>query len=135
MLLRPPRSYPYDSLLPYTTLFRSARPGARPCQGYCLRAPRRQLRAAEGRPGAQRLGGRGGRRARTMSGTENWTESWSGASNRSDVESRLRRIGGQHDAEIDVAAAALLLAALQRPQQNLERCHHPLSLLARDPAA
>src|SRR3546814_3524747 len=67
-----------------------------------------------------------------MSGTENWTESWSGASNRSDVESRLRRIGGQHDAEIDVAAAALLLAALQRPQQYLERYYHHLSLLARD---
>src|SRR3546814_18702804 len=67
-----------------------------------------------------------------MSGTENWTESWSGASNRSDVESRLRRIGGQHDAEIDVAAAALLLAARQRPQQNPERYHHPLSLLDLD---
>lgn len=67
-----------------------------------------------------------------MSGTENWPENWSGASNRSDVESRLRRIGGQHEAEIDVAAAALLLAALQRPQQGLERYRHHLSLLARD---
>jgi len=58
--------------------------------------------------------------------------SWSSASNRREVESRLRRIGAQDDAEIDVAEAALLLAALDRPQLSLERYHHHLSLLTRD---
>ena len=58
--------------------------------------------------------------------------SWSSASNRSEVENRLRRIGGQDDAEIDVAEAALLLAALDRPQLSLERYRHHLSLLTRD---
>jgi len=58
--------------------------------------------------------------------------SWSSASNRPAVESRLRRIGAQDDAEIDVAGAALLLAALDRPQLSLERYHHHLSLLTRD---
>ena len=58
--------------------------------------------------------------------------SWSSASNRHEVESRLRRIGGQDDAEIDIAEAALLLAALDRPQLSLERYHHHLSLLTRD---
>ncbi|MGD1878843.1 MAG: SirB1 family protein [Kiloniellaceae bacterium] len=60
--------------------------------------------------------------------------SWSSASNRGEVESRLRRIGSQDDAEIDVAEAALLLAALDRPQLSLERYHHHLSLVARDVA-
>ncbi|MGF1631862.1 MAG: SirB1 family protein [Kiloniellaceae bacterium] len=58
--------------------------------------------------------------------------SWSSASNRREVENRLRRIGGQEDAEIDIAEAALLLAALDRPQLSLERYHHHLSLLTRD---
>src|SRR3546814_3619887 len=58
--------------------------------------------------------------------------SWSGASNRHDIESCLRRMGGQDDAEIDVAEAALLLAALNRPQLGLERYRHHLSLLTRD---
>lgn len=60
--------------------------------------------------------------------------SWSGASNRRDLESRLRRIGGQDDAEIDIAQAGLLLAALDRPQLGLERYYHHLSLLERDVA-
>lgn len=60
--------------------------------------------------------------------------SWSGASNRKDLESRLRRVGGQADDEIDIAQAALLLAALDRPQVSLERYYHHLSLLERDTA-
>lgn len=60
--------------------------------------------------------------------------SWSSASNRRDLESRLRRIGGQDDAEIDIAQAGLLLAALDRPQLGLERYYHHLSLLERDVA-
>lgn len=60
--------------------------------------------------------------------------SWSSASNRRDLESRLRRIGGQEDAEIDIAQAGLLLAALDRPQLSLERYYHHLSLLERDVA-
>ena len=59
---------------------------------------------------------------------------WSSASNRQEVESRLRRIGGQEDDEIDIAEAALLLAALERPQLSLERYHHHLSLVSRDVA-
>ena len=58
--------------------------------------------------------------------------SWSAASNRHDLETRLRSIGGQDDAGIDVAEAALLLAALERPQLSLERYRHHLSLLTRD---
>jgi regulator of sirC expression with transglutaminase-like and TPR domain len=58
--------------------------------------------------------------------------SWSAASNRHDLETRLRSIGGQDDAGIDVAEAALLLAALERPQLSLERYRHHLSLLSRD---
>lgn len=57
---------------------------------------------------------------------------WSPASNRGEVERRLRRIGGEDDAAIDVAEAALLLAALDRPQLGLERYRHHLSLLTRD---
>lgn len=60
--------------------------------------------------------------------------SWSSASNRQAVESSLRRVGAQDDAEIDVAEAALLLAALERPQLSLERYRHHLSLLTRDVA-
>ncbi len=60
--------------------------------------------------------------------------SWSGASHRRDLEGRLRRIGGQDDAEIDIAQAGLLLAALDRPQLGLERYYHHLSLLERDVA-
>lgn len=57
---------------------------------------------------------------------------WSSASNRHELERRLRSIGGQDDDAIDVAEAALLLAALERPQFGLDRYRHHLSLLARD---
>jgi len=59
---------------------------------------------------------------------------WSVASNRQDVEDRLRRIGGQDEGAIDIAQAALLLAALDRPQLSLDRYDHHLSLLTRDVA-
>ena len=59
---------------------------------------------------------------------------WSTASNRNALENRLRSIGGTPDAEIDIAEAALLLAALDSPQLSLERYHHHLSLLSRDVA-
>jgi regulator of sirC expression with transglutaminase-like and TPR domain len=59
---------------------------------------------------------------------------WSAASNRGEVESRLRRIGGEDEAGMDIAEAALLLAALERPQTDLERYRHHLSLLSRDVA-
>ncbi len=59
---------------------------------------------------------------------------WSTASNRKDLENRLRRLGGQPDAAIDIAQAALLLAALERPQASLDRYSHHLSLLERDTA-
>ncbi len=59
---------------------------------------------------------------------------WSTASNRKDLENRLRQVGGQADREIDIAGAALLLAALDRPQASLERYTHHLSLLERDTA-
>lgn len=60
--------------------------------------------------------------------------SWSPASNRKDLEGRLRQVGGQVDDDIDVAQAAILLAALERPQVSLERYTHHLSLLERDTA-
>ncbi len=57
---------------------------------------------------------------------------WSNASGRKEIENRLRRIGGQADADIDLAEAALLLAALDQPDQPLDRYRHHLSLLRRD---
>ena len=60
--------------------------------------------------------------------------SWSPASNRKDLEGRLRQVGGQADDDIDIAQAAILLAALERPQVSLERYTHHLSLLERDTA-
>ncbi|HMA14273.1 MAG: SirB1 family protein [Bacteroidota bacterium] len=57
---------------------------------------------------------------------------WSPASNRGEVESRLRRIGAGDEAAMDIAEAGLLLAALERPQLGLERYRHHLSLLGRD---
>ena len=60
--------------------------------------------------------------------------SWSPASGRKEIEARLRRVGGQDDAEIDLAEAALWLAALDRPRVGLERYAHHLSLLVRDTA-
>jgi regulator of sirC expression with transglutaminase-like and TPR domain len=59
---------------------------------------------------------------------------WSLASGRQDLESALRQVGGLPDEEIDLADAALLLAALDQPKLPLERYRHHLSLLARDAA-
>ncbi len=61
-------------------------------------------------------------------------ERWSAASGRAELERRLREIGNRADAEIDLAETALLLAALEQPQQPLERYRHHLSLLERDTA-
>ncbi len=60
---------------------------------------------------------------------------WSSASGRKELEASLRRVGGQADAQIDLAEAALLLAALDRPRVSLDRYRHHLALLARDTAA
>ncbi len=60
--------------------------------------------------------------------------SWSNASGRKEIETRLRQIGGQADSDIDLAEAALLLAALDQPDQPLDRYRHHLSLLQRDVA-
>ena len=59
---------------------------------------------------------------------------WSSASGRKELEASLRRIGGQADEEIDLAEAALLLAALDRPRVSLDRYRHHLKVLARDTA-
>lgn len=60
--------------------------------------------------------------------------SWSPASGRKEIEANLRRIGGQSDEEIDLAEAALWLAALDRPRVSLDRYRHHLTVLARDTA-
>ena len=49
-----------------------------------------------------------------------------------EAKSYLRRLGGLPDEAIDLAAAALALAALDRRRVPLERYHHHLSLLAHD---
>lgn len=59
---------------------------------------------------------------------------WSSASGRKELEASLRRIGGQMDEEIDLAEAALFLAALNRPRVSLDRYRHHLDVLARDTA-
>ena len=59
---------------------------------------------------------------------------WSAASKRKDIEEQLRRYGGLQDSAIDLAEAALLIAALENPDQPLDRYTHHLSLLARDTA-
>ena len=56
------------------------------------------------------------------------------ADERADLEARLRRIGGQRDADIDLAEAALLLAALDRPGLPLERYRDHVGLLQFDTA-
>lgn len=53
---------------------------------------------------------------------------------RHEIEAALLEVGKQADEDIDLAAAALLLAALDRPRVSLDRYHHHLSLLARDTA-
>lgn len=60
--------------------------------------------------------------------------SWSGVSGRRELETELRRLGGQADDSIDLAEAGLLLAALDRPRVPLDRYRHHLSLLSRDAA-
>ena len=60
---------------------------------------------------------------------------WSPASGRREIEQALRRIGGTADGAVDLAEAALLLAALDRPRVALERYRHHLGELARDAAA
>lgn len=59
---------------------------------------------------------------------------WSPASGRKEIEARLRAVGGQPDADCDLAETALLLACLDRPRVPLGRYHHHLSLLTRDTA-
>jgi regulator of sirC expression with transglutaminase-like and TPR domain len=56
-------------------------------------------------------------------------------SNRQDLASWLRRVGGQDDADIDLAAAALALGGLAMPGTDLHRYEHHLSLLVRDVGA
>lgn len=60
--------------------------------------------------------------------------SWSQASGRKEIEAQIRAVGSRADADCDLAEAALLLAALDRPRVPLERYRHHLSLLARDTA-
>ena len=48
------------------------------------------------------------------------------------VEAELRQIAGLSDGSIDLAPAALALAALERPDSPRDRYLHHLSLLARD---
>ena len=60
---------------------------------------------------------------------------WSPASGRGELELRLRQVGGTADRDIDLAQAALVLAALDRPRVPLKRyCDH-LEALASDTAA
>jgi regulator of sirC expression with transglutaminase-like and TPR domain len=56
------------------------------------------------------------------------------ADRRHELEARLRRIGDQDDADIDLAEAALLLAALNRPGSPLERYRDHVSALQLDTA-
>lgn len=60
---------------------------------------------------------------------------WSAESDRAAVEAALRRAGAQPDDELDLAATALLLAALERPQEPLQRYLEHLAQLERDTAA
>ncbi len=50
------------------------------------------------------------------------------------LEARLRRVGAGSDADIDLGEAGLLLAAYRRPNLDLARYRHHLSLLVRDAA-
>ena len=54
------------------------------------------------------------------------------ASERPELEARLRALGAQADGEIDLAEGALLLAALDRPRVPLARYRHHIALLQRD---
>src|SRR3546814_4391139 len=57
MIRRPPRSTRTDTLFPYTTLFRSARPGS-PVGGAVRPGQHRDVASAGPRPGAARAGQR-----------------------------------------------------------------------------
>jgi regulator of sirC expression with transglutaminase-like and TPR domain len=59
---------------------------------------------------------------------------WSPASGREEIEARLRGIGAALEADIDIAEAALLLAALDRPRVPLGRYRQHLDELARETA-
>ena len=60
--------------------------------------------------------------------------SWPASGGRREIEAELRRVAGLDDRAIDLASAALALAALDRPDAPLEHYLHHLSLLARDTA-
>lgn len=60
---------------------------------------------------------------------------WSSASGRPELETRLRLVGGQADHDIDLAGTALILAALDRPRVSLQRYGDHLAELHRDTAA
>jgi regulator of sirC expression with transglutaminase-like and TPR domain len=53
-------------------------------------------------------------------------------SNRQEVQDLLRLVGGQEDEEIDLAGTALALAALDRPQADLEPYREHLAALPRE---
>jgi len=57
-----------------------------------------------------------------------------GADGGADLEARLRQVGAGPDADVDLAETGLLLAAYRRPDLDLERYRHHLSLLVRDAA-
>ena len=60
--------------------------------------------------------------------------SLSPASGRDELEARLRSFGDRADVEIDIAEAALILAAFDRPGVSLSHYRQHLSRLARDTA-
>lgn len=60
--------------------------------------------------------------------------SWPPAEHRAEIEAALRQAGAQPDEELDLAGTALLLAALERPAEPLERYREHLALLARETA-
>ena len=60
--------------------------------------------------------------------------SWSAASGRKELEARLRQFGSGSDAAINLAEAALLIAALDSPRAPLEVYQDHLTEIARDTA-
>lgn len=60
--------------------------------------------------------------------------SWSDASGRKELESKLRRFGSGSDSAINLAEAALLIAALDTPKAPIEVYQDHLRELARDTA-
>lgn len=59
---------------------------------------------------------------------------WSTASGRKETEAELRQYGKLADCEINLAEAALVLAALDRPRVGRERYRHHLACLAEETA-